>query len=373
VRSLALGRATTKLWAEQMADRAELSGDGRVLAHSLGADDRQRLQVVDTRDGRVVFEPAEVTCPGEEAGDEGPCAGLMALSGDGRYLARSRRLDSHRKGIPDQTRITVWDVRTGRVRAAVGIPPDRDGSLAVNGLALDAHARTLLVYRSAFQSTVEVWDVRREKRLKTVRSSRSAGSYDAWAHVRLALHPDGGSLVTQDGLVADLRKGHMEPRVLGDELITVAEFSPDGTWLAVGDAMGRVTLWDGASRTRLGVLDGSSSDAGTEITGGVSALAFSHDGRTLAVAGQTGLVRLWDVASQRLLGSALPTPGDQVLALAFGPDDGTLYASGANVPVQKYDITPAHLVTQVCERAGSGLSRADWKTYLPDLPYRRTC
>ncbi|MFE2971561.1 DNA-binding protein [Streptomyces sp. NPDC059340] len=372
VRSLSLGRVTTKLWPEQMADRAELSGDGRVLARVLETDDRQRLQVLDTRDGRVVFEPEGDACPGKKDEGEGACVGVMTLSGDGRYLARSRRVDSHRKGTTGGTRITVWDVRTGRVYATVGIRPDHDGSFAVNGLALDTHAHTLLVYRSAFRATVEVWDLRQDKRVKTVRSSRSATSADELADVRMALRPDGGSLATQDGFVADLRRGRMEPRVLGDEQIGVAAFSPDGTRLAVGDTMGRVTLWDGASRTRLGVLDGSLSDAGADTAGGVSALAFSHDGRTLAV-GQAGPLQLWDVPSQRLLGSALPTPGDPVLALSFGSDDGTLYASGTNVPIQKYDITPAHLAAQVCKRTGSGLAKRDWKTYLLNVPYRRTC
>ncbi|MFF7358814.1 WD40 repeat domain-containing protein [Streptomyces filipinensis] len=124
---------------------------------------------------------------------------------------------------------------------------------------------------------------------------------------------------------------------------------------------------------RLGVLDGSLSDAGADTSGPVSALAFSHDGRTLAVGGLTGTVQLWDVPSQRRLGSALPTPGDKVLALSFDSDDGTLYAASTNVPVQTYDIRPAHLVAQVCERTGSGLSKHDWKTYLPDVPYRHTC
>jgi WD40 repeat protein len=373
VRSLSLGRATTKRWPHQKADQAELSSDGRVMARVLQTDGRQRLQVLDTHAGRVVFEPEADTCPGKEDDGEGACAGVMALSGDGRYLARSQRVDSHRKGTPGRTRITVWDVRTGHEYATVAIRPDHDGSFAVNGLALDTHAHTLLVYRQAFRPTVEVWDVRREKHVKTVRSSRSATSVDESDSVRMALRPDNGSMVTQEGLVADLRAGRMEPRVLGDEQISLAAFSPGGTRLAVGDAGGRVTLWDGTARTRLGVLDGSLSDAGADTTGPVSSLAFSHDGRTLAVAGWAGTVQLWDVPTKRLLGSALPTPGDKVLALSFGSDDGTLYASGTNVPIQKYDITPAHLAAQVCKRSGSGLSKHDWKTNLPNVPYRHTC
>ncbi|MFJ9151380.1 hypothetical protein ACIRP7_25735 [Streptomyces sp. NPDC102270] len=75
---------------------------------------------------------------------------------------------------------------------------------------------------------------------------------------------------------------------------------------------------------------------------------------------------------RRLLGTALPTPGDEIRALAFGAD-GTLDASGTHLPVQRYDLDPHHLITEVCERAGAGLSEAVGKTYLPDLPYRRTC
>jgi hypothetical protein len=37
-------------------------------------------------------------------------------------------------------------------------------------------------------------------------------------------------------------------------------------------------------------------------------------------------------------------------------------------PVQRYDLNPGRLITEICERAGSGLSEAAWKTYLPDLP-----
>ncbi|MFG2728821.1 WD40 repeat domain-containing protein [Streptomyces canus] len=178
--------------------------------------------------------------------------------------------------------------------------------------------------------------------------------------------------MTQEGLVADLRSGRMEPRVLGEDLISTAAFGPDGTRPAVGDTLGRVTLWDGAARARLGVLDGTSSDPTTDATGAVTALAHPYDARTLAVAGSAGSLQLWEPASRRLLGTTLPTPGDEIRALAFGPD-ATLYASGTHVPVQRYDLNPGHLITEVCRRAGSGLSETAWKTYLPDLPYRRTC
>ncbi|MFE1839501.1 hypothetical protein [Streptomyces sviceus] len=111
--------------------------------------------------------------------------------------------------------------------------------------------------------------------------------------------------------------------MLGEDLITTAAFNPDGSRLAVGDVPGRVTLWDGTARTRLGVLDGTTSDPTTEATGAVTALAFH--------------------------------------ALAFG-SDGSLHAPGTHVPVQRYDLNPLRLITEVCERAGSGLSESVRKT-----------
>ncbi|MFI0512770.1 DNA-binding protein [Streptomyces sp. WSLK1-5] len=369
VRSLALGTASTSPWQRATAYRAAFSDDGRVLARSVETGGLRRVQVLDTRSGRVVMEPSTRPCPGAQ-----PCADLMALSGDGAYLATARdRYDPGERTAPDRARVTVWDVRTGRARATLDVGAEPDGSPAVSGLALDAHGRTLLVYRSATRPSVEVWDVARLKRLRTVRSVRPGDTVTSDSEgVGLALRSDGAALVTREGLVADLRAGRVEPRVLGEDLITTAAFGPDGSRLAVGDVLGRVTLWDGAVRARLGVLDGTMSDPSTDATGAVTAFAFSHDGRTLAVAGAGGSLQLWDLASQRLLGTTLPTPGDEIRALAFGAD-GTLYASGVHVPVQRYDLDPRRLVTEVCGRAGSGLSGSAWRTYLPDLPYRRTC
>ncbi|MFC8364445.1 WD40 repeat domain-containing protein [Streptomyces griseorubiginosus] len=160
--------------------------------------------------------------------------------------------------------------------------------------------------------------------------------------------------------------------MLGEDLISAAAYGPDGSRFAVGGVLGRVTLWDGAVRARLGVLDGTTSDPTTDATGGVTALAFPPDGRTLAVAGAGGTPHLWDLASQTLPGTALPSPGDDIRALGFAPD-GTLYDSGGHVPVLRRDLRPDRLIGGVCERAGSGLSEAAWKTCLQDLPYRRTC
>lgn len=106
----------------------------------------------------------------------------------------------------------------------------------------------------------------------------------------------------------------------------------------------------------------------------VTALALSPDGRILAVGGDAGSLQLWDVVARQPLGGLLTTAGERLDSLAFGPDGTTLYAGSADVPLQRYVVDPEQVVAQVCARTGgTGLTRAQWRTYLPDAPYRRVC
>ncbi|MFB7655951.1 MULTISPECIES: WD40 repeat domain-containing protein [unclassified Streptomyces] len=105
----------------------------------------------------------------------------------------------------------------------------------------------------------------------------------------------------------------------------------------------------------------------------VEALALSPDGRTLAVGGAAGTLQLWDTATQRPLGGPLTTSGEAIDSVAFSPDGATLYAGSAHVPLQRYTVAPERVVAQVCARAGTELTRAQWRASIPDLPYRRVC
>ncbi|MEV0743143.1 hypothetical protein AB0I51_46155 [Streptomyces sp. NPDC050549] len=62
------------------------------------------------------------------------------------------------------------------------------------------------------------------------------------------------------------------------------------------------------------------------------------------------------------------------MALAFSPDSRTLYAGSTHVPLQRYVVDPGRAVSLVCARSGgTDLTRAQWRTYFPEAPYRRLC
>jgi hypothetical protein len=68
------------------------------------------------------------------------------------------------------------------------------------------------------------------------------------------------------------------------------------------------------------------------------------------------------------------TSGEEIDSVAFSADGGTVYAGGAHVPLLRYPIDPARAVETVCARtSGAGLTRAQWRTYAPGVPYRNVC
>ncbi|GHE60981.1 nSTAND1 domain-containing NTPase [Streptomyces capitiformicae] len=406
VRSLWLGPFVTARWRQNPLVEAELAPDGRTLAVRPGTAQGSRIQLLDPRDGQIVDTPSAGLCypvtahgifalSGEsttaESGDPDTihdCLTATAWSADGRYYAygrlepapsdsRNRSPDSDSGSDSDTTavrqRITIWDARAHRTHATLHLPADADGYPNIEDIALSADGGTLMTTRNLSGGTVEVWDIPKSPQAGKNRP-RKTKTLTGIPSGLLAVHHD-KALVVADSVIADLPAGRVTEQALNERSHAEAvAFSSDGSYFAAGDDAGRVTLWDGDLRERLGVLSGTYTGALAETGEPVTALAFSPDSRILAVAGDAGTVQLWDTASSRRLGSALATPGDPVFSLAFSTDGDILYASGGNVPLQRYDLAPARLVQQTCTRAGgSGLSPADWKTYLPDIPYRRTC
>jgi len=115
--------------------------------------------------------------------------------------------------------------------------------------------------------------------------------------------------------------------------------------------------------------------------GDVSSVAFGPDGHVAAgyqVGRGGGGVVLFDASGERLRPVPLGIREGSVRSVAFGPD-GLLAAGYAGLDglspiggVVLFDADPASWLRKAGQVANRNLTRAEWRQYFPNTPYRRT-
>ncbi|MFJ2608742.1 helix-turn-helix domain-containing protein [Streptomyces sp. NPDC087425] len=347
VHTLDLTTPLTSPWLGRAAAHVVLSPDGGLVAVAQLSGNGYEFALRATADGRLVARlPAPDVAPGGRP--------LMAFSPDGQHVAYGTGAPA---GRSTGARFDVWDLPAHRRSAALA--PTGTAAYAVRAIALTPGGEGLLLCWTTADGSVaeELWDTAIGTRVEVPEAG--AGIQDA---VSVAGFRGPTGLVPYD----------LEPNRPEDT--QVVAFSRDGSHLATGGAFGSVDVWDGMStRHRAAVIPPTAATPGCTACSEVTALGFSPDGLTLAVGYGSGALRLWDVGAQQPLGDSLSTPGDAIRSVAFSNDGASLYAGSGHVPIQHYGIAPAGIVDRLCARAGGDLTRAEWRTYLPDVPYRRLC
>ncbi|EPH39712.1 putative WD repeat-containing protein [Streptomyces aurantiacus JA 4570] len=336
---------------------AGFSPDGRTLAVARRDREGQEVQLRDARDGRL-----RARLPGRVCRD---CVTpLLGFSPSGGTLAYTAGVGEE-QGAPVGTIVRRWSVGERRPRASEFVPS------MVEDLVVPSDKAPLVTFGSPASDSpaqvqdndapeLDIWKVGERAGSRELR--RPMGTHGA------TLSPDGRTVLAWNGQLTDIRTGRSTRVLRGEGDLRQVAFSPDGRFLAVSDSDGRVALWNARGTRRLGVLATGSPAAVPEES---VALAFSPDGRHLALGQTDGTVRLWETDTPRLTGAAYPGTDGPVLALGFA--GGALRVATPRTATRSLPLAPGRAAAAACRRADGGLTRAEWRAYVPALPFRKTC
>jgi WD40 repeat protein len=100
------------------------------------------------------------------------------------------------------------------------------------------------------------------------------------------------------------------------------DFSPDGKQIVIGDADGRVRLWDLATSRPIGSTLQHPRDIGSVV--------LSPDGKQILIGSSDGTAQLWGAATGQPTGPLLRHEGQGRVKAAFSPDGKTLVTYGSD-------------------------------------------
>jgi WD40 repeat protein len=271
----------------------------------------------------------------------------VAYSPDGKLLA-SGGVDEG----PDVYSLRIWDVVTGKELRKCELPkmepptyvswdPNNNGKLAAviaeddmhifdantgkEALRIKHYWPSRVIYSTDGKTlasagsgpTIRHWDAATGKELDLEHEGHRSGVAD------VAITAD-GKLVASGGesiRLWDPATGKMVRQIEFKGGVTCLAFAPDGKTLASG-GLGRVVhLWDVESGKQQGEFKPHANS--------VRGVTFSGDGKLLASGDAQSTIRIWDVKTGKLTQEIDNRSLTDALALAFAPDNKTLFCAGA--------------------------------------------
>ncbi|MBE1590180.1 serine/threonine-protein kinase [Nonomuraea angiospora] len=283
------------------------------------------------------------------------------FSKDGRLLA-----------AVDQGAVKIVDVASQAVLAEIA--PDPGGlephvvSFSPDGTRLALVLRSPDDGRRVLRYAAQAWDWKAGRKLWSAALPETND---------VAFSPDGKRLAFAGAgqRLLDAATGRPVTRPFGaggrDTTGVRIFFLHQGGGVVVLDSRGRLTLWDTAGK-RLGPVVRDES-------GELSIAAYSPRDDVVAVGATDGRVRLFDPVTGTILGTLRDIGGGQdpgtgqLQSIAFTADGGGVVTLDLNGVARTHVVEPAGVIRAICRRAGGSLTTAEWRAYVPDLPYRDSC
>jgi WD40 repeat protein/tRNA A-37 threonylcarbamoyl transferase component Bud32 len=269
------------------------SPDGRWLAVG---EVKPRIRLLDRIRGEETVIPVPVPSSGIAA---------LAFSPDSKRLAAGCGFEDHE--------VHVWDLEATEVTNEVRLAGH---SGCIVGLAFSPDGRTLASVST--DQTLRLWDVAR----KAQRRRFQGHTEEVWA---VAWSPDGLATGGQDGSVR-----YWDPAAAPARLHAVLDepigfwgpvFMPDGrSLLAVTQPGGSVVRWSLEWKAMTLRRQEEMSWLGTNHT----SVDLSRDGRWLALGDEVGNIQVWDYPGRRFV-TNLVSPGRSIFGLMFSPSGNILH------------------------------------------------
>jgi hypothetical protein len=167
--------------------------------------------------------------------------------------------------------------------------------------------------------------------------------------------------------IHDALGGAERLRIPQDDRVHALAFAP-GNLIATGSAQGALRIFDAMTGREVSHLPFAIP---------VTRLQFSRDGRYLLTLGvrpesEALAARIFDLATARELWTTTLSREAFGSAASFADDDRAV-VSYAGFQMQRHLWRAEDLIAEACARLDRNLTDAEWRQYLGDEPYRKTC